>query len=92
MANIIYGMLNVARTALITQQKALDITANNIANVNTEGYSRQRLSMEQNEPVRYEGGTLGTGVRANRTIQRIYDQFLAAQIAGAASQQGRWDA
>lgn len=92
MANIIYGMLNVARTALITQQKALDITANNIANVNTEGYSRQRLNMEQNEPVRYDGGTLGTGVRANRTIQRIYDRFLAGQIAGAASQQGRWDA
>ncbi len=92
MANIIYGMLNVARTALITQQKALDVTANNIANVNTEGYSRQRLNMEQNEPVRYEGGTLGTGVRANRTIQRIYDRFLAGQIAGAASQQGRWDA
>ena len=92
MANIIYGMLNVASTALSTQQKALDITANNIANVNTEGYSRQRLNMVQNEPVRYEGGTLSTGVRANRTIQRIYDKFLAAQIAGAASQQGRWDA
>ncbi|MGD8702135.1 MAG: flagellar hook-associated protein FlgK [Desulfosarcina sp.] len=92
MANVIYGMFNVAKTALITQQKALDITANNIANVNTEGYSRQRLNMEQNEPVRYEGGTLSTGVRANRTIQRIYDRFLAAQIAGASSQQGRWDA
>ena len=92
MANIIYGMLNVASTALSTQQKALDITANNIANVNTEGYSRPRLNMVQNEPVRYEGGALSTGVRANRTIQRIYDRFLAAQIAGAASQQGRWDA
>ncbi|WP_372680247.1 flagellar hook-associated protein FlgK [Desulfosarcina sp.] len=92
MANIIYGMMNVAKTALITQQKALDVTANNIANVNTEGYSRQRLNMEQNEPVQYEGGTLGTGVRANRTIQRIYDRFLAAQISGAAAQQGRWDA
>ena len=92
MANIIYGMFNVAKTALITQQKALDITANNIANVNTEGYSRQRLNMEQNEPVRYEGGTLSTGVRANRTIQRIYDRFLAAQMADAASQEGRWAA
>ena len=92
MANIIYGMLNVARTALITQQKALDITANNIANVNTEGYSRQRLHMEQNEPVRYEGGTLGTGVRANRTIQRIYDRFLNSQLTDAAAKEGRWQA
>ncbi len=92
MANIIYGMFNVAKTALITQQKALDITANNIANVNTEGYSRQRLNMEQNEPVYYEGGTLSTGVRANRTIQRIYDRFLAAQMSEAASREGRWEA
>jgi len=92
MANIIYGMFNVAKTALLTQQKALDVTANNIANVNTEGYSRQRLNLEQNEPVYSEGGTLGTGVTANRTIQRIYDQFLTAQIDAAASQKGRWEA
>ena len=92
MANIIYGMFDVAKTALITQQKALDVTANNIANVNTEGYSRQRLNMEQNEPVYYEGGTLSTGVQANRVIQRVYDRFLAAQMAAAASQEGRWDA
>lgn len=92
MANIIYGMLNVAKTSLITQQKALDVTANNIANVNTEGYSRQRLNMEQNEPVRYEGGTLSTGVRANRTIQRIYDRFINAQLVDAAAKEGRWEA
>ncbi|PIE67115.1 MAG: flagellar hook-associated protein FlgK [Deltaproteobacteria bacterium] len=92
MANIIYGMANVAKTALITQQKALDITANNIANVGTEGYSRQRVVMEQNEPVYYEGGALSTGVQANRTIQRIYDRFLSAQMSEAASKQGRWEA
>lgn len=92
MANIIYGMFNVAKTALITQQKALDVTANNIANVNTEGYSRQRLNMEQNEPVYYEGGTLSTGVQANRSIQRIYDRFLNAQLVDAAAKEGRWQA
>jgi len=92
MANIIYGMFNVARTALITQQKALDVTANNIANVNTEGYSRQRVNLTQNEPVRYEGGTLSTGVQAHREIQRMYDRFLSAQISAAESNLGRWDA
>lgn len=92
MANIIYGMFDVAKTALITQQKALDVTANNIANVNTEGYSRQRINMEQNEPVRYQGGTLGTGVRANQYIQRVYDQFVNAQLAESESLAGRWDA
>jgi len=91
-ANIIYGMFNVARTALITQQKAIDVTANNIANVNTEGYSRQRVTLEQNEPVYYEGGTLGTGVQANRVIQRIYDRFVNQQLAESESELGRWDA
>lgn len=93
MPNIIYGTFNVAKTALMTQQKALAVTANNIANVNTEGYSRQRLNMEQNVPVRDAGGgSLGTGVRASRTIQRSYDRFLAAQISDATSQEGRWQA
>ncbi|BBO79823.1 flagellar hook-associated protein 1 [Desulfosarcina ovata subsp. sediminis] len=92
MANIIYGMLNVASTALITQQKALDVTANNIANVNTEGYSRQRVNLEQNEPVYYEDGILSTGVQAQQYVQRIYDQFLNAQIAESESELGRWDA
>ena len=92
MANIIYGMFNVASTALLTQQKALDVTANNIANVNTEGYSRQRINMEQNEPVRYQGGTLGTGVQTNQYIQRVYDQFINAQLAESQSLSGRWDA
>ncbi|BBO88272.1 flagellar hook-associated protein FlgK [Desulfosarcina ovata] len=92
MANIIYGMFNVATTALITQQKALDVTANNIANVNTEGYSRQRVNLEQNEPVYYEDGILSTGVQAQQYVQRIYDQFINAQIAESESELGRWDA
>lgn len=88
----IYGMLNVGRTALITHQKALDVTGNNIANVNTPGYSRQRLNLEQNEPVRSDGGTLGTGVRAERKIQRLYDKFLNDQINGQTQSMGRWQA
>ncbi|MFN2258138.1 MAG: flagellar basal body protein, partial [Desulfuromonadaceae bacterium] len=33
--------LNAGKTSMFTNQKALEITGNNIANVNTEGYSRQ---------------------------------------------------
>ena len=92
MTNIIYGMFNVASTALLTQQKALDVTANNIANVNTEGYSRQRVTMEQNEPVYYLGGTLGTGVQANQYILRVYDQFINTQLAESESKSGQYEA
>lgn len=92
MTNIIYGMFNVASTALLTQQKALDVTANNIANVNTEGYSRQRVTMEQNEPVYYLGGTLGTGVQANQYILRVHDQFINTQLSESKSMSGQYEA
>ena len=92
MSNMIFSMLNNAKSALRTQQKALDVTANNIANVNTEGYSRQRLSIEQNGPINYAGGTLNSGVQTTSSIQRIYDRFLTSQMADAAAQGGRWEA
>ena len=88
----IYGLLNIGRNSLMTQQKAIDITGNNIANVNTPGYSRQRLNMEQNQPVLYDDGQISTGVKANRKIQRIYDRFLSAQINGENEKLGRWGA
>jgi flagellar hook-associated protein 1 FlgK len=92
MSSTIYSMLNTATSALITQQKALDVTANNIANVNTEGYSRQRLNIEQNGTINYEGGTLNAGVQTTSSIQRIYDRFINSQIADALAQEGRWEA
>jgi flagellar hook-associated protein 1 FlgK len=92
MSSTIYGMLNNAKSALFTQQKALDVTANNIANVNTEGYSRQRLSIEQSGSAFYEGGALTSGAQTSSTIQRVHDRFLASQMADSAAQGGRWEA
>ncbi len=90
MSNV-FGILNTGRTALLTQQKAIDITGHNIANVNTDGYSRQRVNMETNEPVSSQPGQTGTGVRTAE-IQRIYDQFLGAQINEENQNLGNWEA
>ncbi len=91
MSNI-YGLLSIGQSALLTQQKAIDITGNNIANVNTPGYSRQRLTIKQNSPVRVDGQTMSTGVTADTGIQRFYDQFLGAQLNGENENLGRWEA
>ena len=89
MSNV-FGILNTGRTALLTQQKAIDITGHNIANVNTDGYSRQRVNMETNEPYSSQPGQTGTGVRAAE-IQRIYDRFLGAQINNENQNLGNWE-
>jgi flagellar hook-associated protein 1 len=91
MANI-YGLLNIGESALLTQQRAIDITGNNIANVNTPGYSRQRLIIKQNSPIRADNMTISTGVTSDQKIQRFYDQFITAQLNGETESLGRWDA
>jgi flagellar hook-associated protein 1 FlgK len=88
----IYGLLTIGQTALLAQQKAIDITGNNIANVNTPGYSRQRLNLEQSSPVREDGVTMSTGVVAKREIQRFYDRFVNSQINTEQEGLGRWEA
>jgi flagellar hook-associated protein 1 len=91
MSNI-YGLLSIGQSALLTQQKAIDVTGNNIANVNTPGYSRQRLTIQQSDPVRVDNLTMGTGVTSDPNIQRSYDQFLGMQLNSENQNLGRWDA
>lgn len=88
--------LEMARQALATQQAALYTTGHNIANANTEGYSRQRVNFEtlsafpaasRNRP--QIPGQMGTGVEAG-SVQRIRNQFLDNQFRGENSTSGYW--
>lgn len=75
----INGILNIGRSALQVNQAALQVTSNNIANVNTPGYSRQRIATETTTPFRTDAGFVGTGV-VIQGISRVYDRFLAFQV------------
>lgn len=77
----ISGLLNIGRSSLQVNQAALQVTGHNIANVNTPGYSRQRLVAETTSPFMTSAGAIGTGVRAQE-ISRVYDRFLAFQVKG----------
>ncbi len=79
MSTNIFGVLNIAKVGLLTQQLAIEVTGNNIANVQTEGYSRQVVVLDANTPRITSQGQLGTGVRVTG-IERVHDQFLLAQI------------
>lgn len=78
-----FDTLNVGLSALYAQRRAIDVAGQNIANVNTEGYSRQRAEMvAESGPVvpalfsRYEG--TGQGVRSVDVL-RMRDQFLESR-------------
>ncbi len=78
------GLLNVATRALMANQTVLQTTGNNIANVNTVGYSRQSAVLQTVEGQYSGSGYIGKGVEVT-TIQRNYDIFLTRQsaLAGA---------
>lgn len=78
------SILNTALSGLNAFQRSLETTSNNIANVNTEGYSRQRAELASEEEA-YKGiGYIGNGVRVTN-IARSYDQFVTNQVRISAS-------
>ena len=86
-----YGILNVAGSALLTYRKAIDVTGNNIANVNTPGYTRQKLILESSASIPSSVGLMGSGVEAV-SVERVYDRFLGVQINSESETLGRWEA
>jgi flagellar hook-associated protein 1 FlgK len=87
----IFGVLNMGSKALTVQQKGIYVTGNNIANVNTPGYSRQRLNLSSDVPLNTGIGPVGSGVTANE-IERVYDRFLGVQINNETQSLGQWEA
>lgn len=82
----IFSSLYTLKRAMGAQQYALNTTAHNIANANTDGYSRQRVTMEASRPEgvnsvnsSFGPGQLGTGVDVSE-VTRSRDYFLDAQI------------
>ena len=72
------NIFDVGSSALNALQRAIS-TGNNIANVNTEGYSRQEVEFRARTPDSIGGHQIGTGVEIS-SIRRAYDQFLTADV------------
>jgi flagellar hook-associated protein 1 FlgK len=86
-----FSSLNTASTALRAQQRAIDVTGQNVANVNTDGYSRQRAELQSIganaiPAIHSIGNGVGGGVTADQ-VSRIRDTFLEsrAQVEHATS-------
>jgi len=78
--------IEVAKSGIFSANVGLDTTSHNIANVNTEGYSRQRAVQKSTFPLAYPGpfitlrpGQVGTGTEIT-SITRIRSDFIEAQI------------
>ncbi len=73
------GILNTALSGLRISQTALRATGHNIANANTDGYSRQRVDIETNNASFSGAGYIGNGAHVE-SVERIANQFVIDQL------------
>jgi flagellar hook-associated protein 1 len=78
------NLLNIGKTGLDASKKSLETTGHNIANANTEGYTRQRIHQTTNTPISKGGLISGTGARVV-SVNRVHDQFVEKQLNSSIS-------
>jgi len=88
MAGLFSG-LELGKRALSTNQVWLNTIGHNIANVDTPGFSRQRVITTTTLPEEHYAGMLGTGVQAT-SIKNIRDLFLSQQYREENKNLGEW--
>jgi len=88
--------LEIGRKGVQAHQRALTTVGHNLDNVNTPGYSRQRVEMSAFDPIFLPGlnraetpGQIGQGVSVER-IERVRDELLDRRIVAQASGEGFW--
>lgn len=76
------GLISIAMTGINAAQAGLLTTSNNISNLSTEGYTRQRTIQASNPTVMTGAGGIGQGVHVV-TVQRMFSQALTTQVLNA---------
>jgi flagellar hook-associated protein 1 FlgK len=84
----LFGILSIGVGALAAEQGAMDTTMNNVANVNTPGYSRQRPVLIESDPTIVGSLDYGQGVTLQK-LEGLRDPILQLRIQDETQQQGQ---
>ena len=90
--------LQTALKGLLAQQRGLDVTAHNLANANTVGYTRQEAALVASDPLSIKAGALANGAGALlgqgvevQAYRRLRDGFLDVQYRGQSMALGGYE-
>jgi flagellar hook-associated protein 1 FlgK len=87
----LFGTLNMASRSLQTQMTGVEVAGQNLANINTPGYSRQVVNITSSPELATSVGAEGTGADV-AGIQQIVSTILNSQIQSQGSTSGYWNA
>lgn len=85
----IFASIETGKNTLITNQIGMDTVGHNIANLHTEGYSRQRVLQGTMYPDDIQPGQIGRGVRVERVF-RVYNQFIENTLRSEKTGLAEW--
>ena len=83
----LFGLLETSKLTIFAQEMSLGILNHNIANANTPGYHRQRLSVSARGNVIGYGGGLGGGVQIDG-VERFANSFVLNQLGRVGANRG----
>lgn len=85
--------LSISLSGLFANQRSLGVVSHNIANANTEGYSRQVMNTQAYKPQMLPGGKGAIGLGVNVTpVKQIRDEYLDFKFRDETSIKAEWDA
>ena len=84
----LFGILDISKKALFTQQQGISTVGHNVSNVNTPGYSKQRINVTN--VVEGNFSNIGAGVEV-QNVERMQESFIEKQIMTAMSDQGKME-
>jgi flagellar hook-associated protein 1 len=87
----ISSLLFTSRDSLLAHQMAIDVTGANVANVNTPGYTRQRVDMKAQGFVEVKAAATQIGVTVDR-VERLSSSYIESQIIEQQQNSGYSDA
>lgn len=85
------SLFDIGKSGLTSYRQALAVTGQNIANINTDGYKRRGVALEEipgaSSGLSSTGNATGLGVRVDQ-IRRSFDEFLLNKVRDATAQAG----
>ena len=76
--------VGIGISGLLAFQKSMATASHNIANADTDGFSRQRVDLSVNDPMFSSSGFVGTGTGV-QSVSRVWDKFTADNLNAVTS-------
>ena len=87
----IISSLYIGASGLSVNQKGIEVTGNNLSNLNTEGYTRQTLELSSTPTLEYDGQMIGSGATVS-SISRETNVFVTRQLMTKSAEYGEENA